>query len=142
MKVLDRSRLLIKYPVDGSLERHGIIHIRPRLTDCDLGESRWKPLKIAIDEEHYISGMGLYANEELAEGVDVVYYALHDKDWVPPPPCPKSKTSPDVFHDFHDISEEKKDKWFSELPFYFSAEPDWDDWKNLLTVHISKRSKK
>jgi hypothetical protein len=126
MKVLKPSRLLIKYPIDGSLERYGIIHIRRGLADCDLGELGWKPLKIAIDKEHYISGMGLYTDEELPEGVDIVYYALHDRVWVPPPPCPKSKVPYVVTLDFHDISEEKK-AWFKESPFYFVPKSDYGD---------------
>ena len=67
---LDLDRLDIRYANEGGIEKDGLIEIRRGVKDLDLGKSRYAQVRILVDDDKYLKGMAVYA-DDLPEGKDV-----------------------------------------------------------------------
>lgn len=63
---VDLDRIDVKY---GS-SKDGEIHIRPGVPDLTLGEGNYAQVRIAVNDTHYLKGMGLYSTD-LPKGIDI-----------------------------------------------------------------------
>lgn len=83
-KSMDIKRLDIRYAEDGGAEKDGVIEIRRNVDDLSLGEARYSQVRILVDNDRYLKGMALYADDkEIPSGKDIVFNTNKTKD-VPP----------------------------------------------------------
>lgn len=69
-KSMDINRLQICYADQGGLEKDGVIEIRRGVEDLSLGESHYAQVRILVDNDKYLKGMAVYA-DDLPDGIDV-----------------------------------------------------------------------
>ena len=72
-KSINSSRVMIRYAEDGGTEKDGTIELRRGVEDISLGNSSYAQVRIAVDDSHYLKGMALYSNDEMPEGVDIIF---------------------------------------------------------------------
>lgn len=67
---MNSNRLQVRYAEEGGIDKDGIIEIRRGVADLSLGESHYAQVRILVDNDHYLKGMAVYA-DDLPDGVDV-----------------------------------------------------------------------
>lgn len=67
---MDSKRLIIRYKEDGGEDMDGVIELRRGVKDLSLGNSAYAQVRILVDDDHYLKGMAVYA-DDLPDGVDV-----------------------------------------------------------------------
>lgn len=67
---MDSKRLMINYAEDGGKLKDGVIELRRGVPDLSLGESNYAQVRILVDNDKYLKGMAVYA-DDLPDGIDV-----------------------------------------------------------------------
>lgn len=71
---LDSKRVMIRYGDEGGKEKDGVIELRRGVTDLSLGDAQYAQVRIAVDGDHYMKGMAMYAlDADMPKGIDVIY---------------------------------------------------------------------
>lgn len=76
---LDSKRLAINYAEDGGNLKDGTIELRRGVKDLDLGSSNYAQVRILVDNNRYLKGMAVYA-DDLPDGIDVRFNTNKTKD--------------------------------------------------------------
>lgn len=69
-KSMDSKRLQIVYGDEGGTDKDGVIELRRGVPDLSLGESHYAQVRILVDNDRYLKGMAVYA-DDLPDGIDV-----------------------------------------------------------------------
>lgn len=69
---IDSKRIKIKYVEEGSLNKDGLIEIRPGVEDLSLGTNKYCQVRIGVDGTHYMKGMAVYS-DKVPDGYDIVF---------------------------------------------------------------------
>lgn len=73
-KSMNSSRLKICYAEEGGTEKDGVIELRRGVKDLSLGESHYSQVRILVDDNKYLKGMAVYADDDkFPPGVDVIF---------------------------------------------------------------------
>ena len=59
-KSMDSSRLKIRYAEDGGIQKDGVIEIRRGVDDLSLGDSHYAQVRILVDGNRYLKGIGKF----------------------------------------------------------------------------------
>lgn len=144
---MDSKRLDICYAEQGGLEKDGIIEIRRGVKDLSLGESRYAQVRILVDNDRYLKGMAVYA-DDLPDGIDVRFNTNKKSDVPMRDVLKKIKDDPDnpfgsaiKEHGgqsyYIDIDGKEKLSLINKR----ADQGDWDDWKDTLpSQFLSKQS--
>lgn len=81
---VDPSRLQVRYAEDGGIKMDGVIEIRPGVPDLSLGEKGYAQVRIAVDNDKYLKGMAIYA-DDLPDGVDLRFNTNKTREDHPDP---------------------------------------------------------
>ena len=154
---MDSKRLDICYAEQGGLEKDGIIEIRRGVKDLSLGESRYAQVRILVDNDRYLKGMAVYA-DDLPDGIDVRFNTNKKSDVPMRDVLKKIKDDPD--NPFGSAIKEHGGQSYYDDPNGKYTDPvtgkkqslslinkradqgDWDDWKDALpSQFLSKQSK-
>lgn len=125
-KKVDLSRVYIRYPDEGGVERDGTIELRRGVDDLNLGQSNYAQVRIKVgDKDHedgYMKGMAFYS-ENIPDGYDIVYNtnrsrgsALFKQD------AEKGKDSV-----FKRMDPSKSDKEVDQFGALIERQSDWKD---------------
>jgi len=68
---VDSKRIYIRYAEEGGKAKDGVVELRPGVPDISLGKAKFAQVRIAVDNDLYIKGMAVYAND-IPEGYDIV----------------------------------------------------------------------
>ena len=163
---MDSSRLMIRYDEEGGKALDGVIELRRGVPDLSLGESNYAQVRILVDDDHYMKGMAVYA-DDLPDGIDV-RFNTNKKVGTPVTdvlkPVKKDKTTGEIDRDnpFGSLIKDK-DKggqyWYDSktgerleskadspnaklgLINKRSDEGDWNDWQDTLSSQfLSKQN--
>ena len=144
---LNSKRLEIKYAEDGGDLRDGLVELRRGVPDLDLGNSNYAQVRILVDNERYIKGMAVYA-DDLPDGVDVRFHTNKSKE-VPKMEVLK-KIKDDPANPFGALIKEHGGQYFYTdkdgkeklgLINKRSEEGDWEDWADKLpSQFLSKQN--
>ena len=93
-KSMDSKRLEIKYAEDGGIKKDGLVEIRRGVQDLSLGNSNYAQVRILVDNDWYIKGMAVYA-DDLPDGVDVRFNTNKSKSVAKMDVLKKIKNDPD-----------------------------------------------
>ena len=69
---LDSNRVYIRYAEDGGVDKDGVVELRRNVKDLSLGNSQYAQVRIMVDDDMYMKGMAMYA-DDVPEGYDVIY---------------------------------------------------------------------
>ena len=136
-KSMDSSRLMIRYKEDGGEDMDGIVQLRRGVDDLSLGDSRYSQVRILVDDNKYIKGMAVYA-DDMPEGVDVIFNTNKSKT-VPKMEVLKNITS-DPDNPFGSLIKANGQSYYTDkngnkqlsLINKRADEGDWDEWKDAL----------
>ena len=70
---VDPKRIQINYPdgtANGGDKKDGVIELRRGVDDISLGRNHYAQVRILVDDDHYLKGMAMYA-DDLPDGVDI-----------------------------------------------------------------------
>lgn len=148
-KSMDSKRLMIRYAEDGGIDKDGIVELRRGVPDLSLGGSRYSQVRILVDDNKYIKGMAVYADDkDMPPGIDVIFNTNKKSD------VPMSKVlkdiKPDPDNPFGSLIkangqsyyEDKNGKKQLSLINKRADEGDWDEWANgLPSQFLGKQSK-
>lgn len=158
-KSMDSKRLDICYAEDGGKEKDGVIELRRGVPDLDLGESHYAQVRILVDDNKYLKGMAVYA-DDLPDGIDVRFNTNKSKD-VPKmevlKPIGKDPDNPfgSLIKDGINDPDKPIDKRGGQSYYYDengkkqlslinkrAEEGDWTEWSDKLpSQFLSKQSK-
>lgn len=146
-KSMDSSRLMINYAEDGGINKDGVIEVRRGCKDLSLGDSNYAQVRILVDNDRYLKGMAVYA-DDLPDGVDVRFNTNKTKDVDKMDVLKKIKDDPD--NPFGALIKEKGGQsWYVDddgneqqsLINKTREEGDWDQWSRTLSSQfLSKQS--
>lgn len=71
-KVVDISRVGVRYGDKGGVDRDGLIQVRPGNPEFDLGTSHYAQVRIKLSNGTYMKGMAMYS-DDLPKGVDLLF---------------------------------------------------------------------
>ena len=148
---LDSSRVYIRYAEDGGLDKDGVIELRKNVPDLNMGNSHYAQVRILVDDDRYMKGMAMYA-DDIPEGYDIVYNTNKHSGTAARDVFKKTKT--DVFDETNPFGAlikangqtyyedpktgEKKLSPINKL----KEEGDWNEMsKTLSSQFLSKQSK-
>ena len=69
-ETLDSKRIQIIYADKGGLSKDGVVELRRGVPDISLGKANYAQVRIKVDDDLYIKGMAMYA-DDLPDGIDV-----------------------------------------------------------------------
>ena len=147
-KSMDSKRLMIRYKEDGGIEQDGIVQLRRGVADLSLGDSHYSQVRILVDNDRYIKGMAVYADDkEFPPGVDVIFNTNKSRDVPMRDVLKKIKADPDnpfgsaiKEHGGQYTYTDKNGKQQLGLINKRADEGDWSDWKdNLPAQFLSKQ---
>lgn len=147
-KSMDSKRLMIRYKEDGGIDQDGIVQLKRGVDDLSLGNSHYAQVRILVDNDRYIKGMAIYADDkEFPPGIDVIFNTNKTKDVPMRDVLKKIKNDPD--NPFGSAIKEhggqyeyvdKNGKKQLGLINKRADEGDWSDWKdNLPAQFLSKQ---
>lgn len=64
------DRISVVYGDEGGTEKDGVIELRRGVDDISLGDASYAQVRIAVDDDYYLKGMAVYA-DDLPDGVDI-----------------------------------------------------------------------
>ena len=136
-KSMDSKRLQICYAEDGGVDKDGIVELRRGVADLSLGESRYSQVRILVDNDRYIKGMAVYA-DDLPDGVDVRFNTNKTKDVPMRKVLKEIKNDPD--NPFGSLIKPNGQSYYIDengkkqlsLINKRADEGDWDDWQDAL----------
>ena len=67
---VDPKRIQIAYPSMGGDKKDGVIELRRGVDDISLGKNHYAQVRILVDNDHYMKGMAVYA-DDLPPGIDI-----------------------------------------------------------------------
>ena len=67
---LDSKRIQVIYSDQGGVEKDGVVELRRGVPDISLGKANYAQVRIKVDDDLYIKGMAMYA-DDLPDGIDV-----------------------------------------------------------------------
>lgn len=67
---ISSDRIQINYGDEGGAAKDGVIELRRGVPDLDLGNSHYAQVRILVDDDYYLKGMAMYA-DDLPDGVDI-----------------------------------------------------------------------
>lgn len=71
---MSSDRVKVRYAEDGGVNKDGVIEIRKGVKDLSLGKSMYAQVRVMVDNDHYMKGMAIYADDaDFPPGVDVIY---------------------------------------------------------------------
>lgn len=163
---LDSKRLLVltaneKNPTDGEpgIAKDGIIQIRRGVADLSLGESKYSQVRILVDNDKYLKGMAVYA-DNMPDGIDVIFNSNKStKEKALKPIKTDDPTNP--FGSLIKDADQGGQYWYDAdtgqrcsavdpnvknkklgLINKRADEGDWDDWQDALPAQfLSKQSR-
>lgn len=145
-KMVDPSRVYIRYGNEGGSDKDGTIELRPGVADLSMGNSTYSQVRIGVDGEGYMKGMAFY-NDDIPEGYDIVYnvhYNKGDKIF-------KSFKEEDPTNPFGALLKPQGQTWYVDdngnetisVVNKIKEEGDWEDYsKNLASQFLAKQDKK
>ena len=82
VRSISSDRVEIRYAEDGGKEKDGVIELRPGVPELDLQKAHYAQVRIAVDGDHYLKGMAVYATDtsKWPKGVDIVFNTNKTKD--------------------------------------------------------------
>lgn len=149
---LDSKRVYIRYAdevgPDGhtGIERDGVIQIRRNVPDLDLQGSHYAQVRILVDDNKYLKGMAMYA-DDIPDGYDVVFNTnKHPGDKVfkdigndPDNPFGATiKENGGQYHYTDPVTGERKLGLINKK----SDEGDWGEWSHELPAQILAKQPK
>lgn len=69
-ETLSSDRIQIIYAEDGGKLKDGVVELRRGVDDISLGKANYAQVRIKVDDDLYIKGMAMYA-DDLPDGIDV-----------------------------------------------------------------------
>ena len=67
---VDPKRVQIRYPSEGGDKMDGVIELRRNVDDLSLGKNHYAQVRILVNNDHYLKGMAVYA-DDLPPGIDI-----------------------------------------------------------------------
>ena len=136
-KSMDSKRLQIRYAEDGGADNDGIVELRRGVDDLSLGNSKYAQVRILVDNDRYIKGMAVYA-DDLPDGIDVRFNTNKTKDVPMRKVLKEIKEDPDnpfgslIKANGQSYYIDKNGKEQLSLINKRADEGDWDEWSNAL----------
>ena len=143
---MDSKRLQIVYGDEGGSDKDGVIELRKGVPDLSLGDSHYAQVRILVDDDRYLKGMAMYA-DDLPDGVDV-RFNTNKPSGTPMRKVLKEIKTSDPDNPFGSyIPAKGQSKWYDEngeehlsLINKTREEGDWDKWaRNLPAQFLSKQ---
>lgn len=78
-KSISSKRVMVRYAEDGGKDRDGLIELRRGVDDISLGKAKYAQVRIAVDDTHFIKGMGVHS-DNVPDGYDIVFNTNKSKD--------------------------------------------------------------
>jgi len=164
-KSMDSKRIKVRYAEEGGIDKDGVVEIRRGVDDLSLGKSRYAQVRILVDNDRYIKGMAVYA-DDIPDGYDLVFNTNKKKGTPMIDPDPSAKQvlktiSKDPNNPFGSLIKEgvldpdnpakseggqsyyydKSGKKQLSLINKRAEEGDWNEWsKTLSSQFLSKQS--
>lgn len=151
---LSSKRLLVRYADDTdpdgikSVQKDGLIEIRPGCPDLSLGKDKYSQVRIMVDGTHYLKGVAVYS-DNLPDGIDVAYNTnkTHAKCPTPKDCLKPIKSDPNnpfgslIKPDGQYYYKDKDGKEKLGLINKRAAQGDWSEWKDQLPAQfLAKQS--
>ena len=136
-KSMDSKRLQIRYAEDGGADNDGIVELRRGVDNLSLGNSKYAQVRILVDNDRYIKGMAVYA-DDLPDGIDVRFNTNKTKDVPMRKVLKEIKEDPDnpfgslIKANGQSYYIDKNGKEQLSLINKRADEGDWDEWSNAL----------
>jgi DNA-binding CsgD family transcriptional regulator len=70
---ISSKRVKVRYAEEGGTDADGVIYVRPGVQDVSLGKANYAQVRIAVDGTHYLKGMAMYNDDNMPDGVDLVF---------------------------------------------------------------------
>ena len=145
-KSMDSRRLQICYAEDGGIHKDGVIEIRRGVEDLSLGNSHYAQVRILVDNNRYLKGMAVYA-DDLPPGIDVRFNTNKKRGTPPMDVMKKIKDDPD--NPFGSLIKAGGQSYYIDangkrqlsLINKRAEEGDWGEWADKLpSQFLSKQS--
>ena len=145
-KSMDSKRLQICYAEDGGIHKDGVIEIRRGVEDLSLGNSHYAQVRILVDNNRYLKGMAVYA-DDLPPGIDVRFNTNKKRGTPPMDVMKKIKDDPD--NPFGSLIKAGGQSYYIDangkrqlsLINKRAEEGDWGEWADKLpSQFLSKQS--
>ena len=145
-KSMDSKRLQICYAEDGGIHKDGVIEIRRGVEDLSLGNSHYAQVRILVDNDRYLKGMAVYA-DDLPPGIDVRFNTNKKRGTPPMDVMKKIKDDPD--NPFGSLIKAGGQSYYIDangkrqlsLINKRAEEGDWGEWADKLpSQFLSKQS--
>lgn len=157
---MDPKRLMVRFDEDGGTLKDGVIELRRGVADLSLGDARYSQVRILVDNNKYLKGMAVYADDkDFPPGVDVIFNTNKSKTTHPGLDSLK-KISDDPDNPFGSLIKEKGGQSYYDDPKGKYTDPitgkkqslslinkradegDWTDWQDALpSQFLGKQSK-
>ena len=145
-KSMDSKRIQICYAEDGGIHKDGVIEIRRGVEDLSLGNSHYAQVRILVDNDRYLKGMAVYA-DDLPPGIDVRFNTNKKRGTPPTDVMKKIKDDPD--NPFGSLIKAGGQSYYIDangkrqlsLINKRAEEGDWGEWADKLpSQFLSKQS--
>ena len=145
-KSMDSKRIQICYAEDGGIHKDGVIEIRRGVEDLSLGNSHYAQVRILVDNDRYLKGMAVYA-DDLPPGIDVRFNTNKKRGTPPMDVMKKIKDDPD--NPFGSLIKAGGQSYYIDangkrqlsLINKRAEEGDWGEWADKLpSQFLSKQS--
>lgn len=147
-KSMDSNRVKVRYAEEGGVEKDGVVEIRRGVDDLSLGTSHYAQVRILVDDNKYIKGMAVYADDkDMPPGVDIVFNT-NKSQGTPKGDVLKNITS-DPDNPFGSLIKAGGQSYYTDkdgkrqlsLINKRAEEGDWNEWSdNLPSQFLSKQS--
>jgi len=139
-KMLDLNRIKIRYAEEGGADRDGLIELRPGVEDLDMGNSKYAQVRIGAGDNLYLKGMAAYTQENLPDGVDIIFNTNKAKGTPTEDVLKKMKMTPQETDDpsFMFGSSVIRQKGALNI---VNEQGDWNTWSTTMSSQfLSKQS--
>lgn len=146
VKSISSDRISVCYADEGGAAKDGVIELRRGVDDLSLGASKYAQVRIGVDDQYYLKGMAIYA-DDLPDGVDIRFNT--SKKSGTPMISPDGKCVLKVMERDKDGNVDKDNPFGSVIKEggqrgYLNIvreEGDWAEWsKTLASQFLSKQS--
>lgn len=142
---ISSKRVKIRYAEEGGTDADGVIYVRPGVKDVELGKSNYAQVRIAVDGTHYLKGMAVYREEDMPDGVDLVFNTNKSDTGNKLDAMKKMGDDPEdpfganISNQLTEIAPDGTSRVTSVMNIV-NERGDWDKWsKNLSSQMLSKQ---
>lgn len=72
-QMVDLKRIKVRYAEEGGADKDGLIELRPKVSDLDMGGARYAQVRIGAGDNLYLKGMAAYSYDKFPDGVDIIF---------------------------------------------------------------------